>query len=326
MPIPSQCPSSLVTTAALCTLVTICTLLAATPQHSVSIISSCLIAGKIFLQLWLWDQVTTLHVLNQCKYDTWLLQKVWSCFKDNKADFTVMEKCNARRAMNTIRTITRDKELHSLQNFLLQIIKKQMKKYFLQWMFTFSCLFLMLRIFLAIFNDVEWCAIPWRGITSNRFGDLVWAEKWRKRAEADGKIHLMIINTWLTSLSEESVQFFHPEGQRKLQPNWLLVWIGQNCKENNCVSVHERAQSSSHFASYWQHKVTSTSAADYGVTSPVMVKHSESRMHTTVMSSLLLRILLLWLNKTLRYYGCAILICCHCFFLFIYLFILIIKY
>lgn len=130
MPIPSQCPSSLVTTAALCTLVTICTLLAATPQHSVSIISSCLIAGKIFLQLRLWDQVTTLHVLNQCKYDTWLLQKVWSCFKDNTADFTVMEKCNARRAMNTIRTITRDKELHSLQNFLLQIIKNKWRNVF----------------------------------------------------------------------------------------------------------------------------------------------------------------------------------------------------
>lgn len=41
----------------------------------------------------------------------------------------------------------------------------------------------------------------------------------------------------LSSFSQESIQIFHPEGQRKRQSSKLWVWIGWNCKERKIVWV-----------------------------------------------------------------------------------------
>lgn len=134
------------------------------------------------------------------------------------------------------------KSCDSLQNFLSQMIKHKWRNPFSSDHSLFAAYFLKLRIFLVMLDNVEWCAIPCNGISYNRFEDLVWAEKWRRRAEPTCtlQIHLMIINTWLSYFSEESVQFFHPEGQRKLQSKWLLVWSGQNRKERKIVRVSMR--------------------------------------------------------------------------------------
>lgn len=159
----------------------------------------------------------------------------------------VVEKYNS----NNIRTIPSDKELWFIAKFFVADHKTQVKKCFLEWLFTFCCLFLLLRIFLATLNNVECCAIPCNGESCNRFKDLVWAEKWRKKAEPTGtlQIHLMIINTCLSYFSEESVQFFHPEGQRKLQSNCLLVCIGQTAKKEKLYKCPWESKSSSHSAS-----------------------------------------------------------------------------
>lgn len=88
-------------------------------------------------------------------------------------------------------------------------------------------------------NNVEWCAVPPNGIRCKRFNDLEWAEKLKGKSWTNQNFtNSPYDNEYLLpSFSEESIPFFHPEGQRKCQSNRLLVWVGWNCKERKIVHV-----------------------------------------------------------------------------------------
>lgn len=88
-------------------------------------------------------------------------------------------------------------------------------------------------------NNDEWCAVPSNGIRGKRFNNLEWAEKMKGKSWTNQNFtNSPYDNEYLLpSFSEESIPFFHPEGQKKCQSNRLLVWIGWNCKERKIVHV-----------------------------------------------------------------------------------------